>query len=192
VSHHLVPDWLGHLRTDRRGLPVPYVNLWGVEDVTRIRMGFDRHIAGPALFLDDEAETVPDFTKQHMARQRECMIAGLCQVCARPVPWSRRFLIVTGFTVQAIAVPELGEVVSIHEPWLCERCARFASQKCPALIRRTHEDDLQLIPVTSKRDVRMVASIGYVDGPLSEETQRVKPVMWVKVLLAKYSLEART
>ena len=26
-----IPPWLSHLRTDRRGLPVPWVNRWGPE-----------------------------------------------------------------------------------------------------------------------------------------------------------------
>jgi hypothetical protein len=184
-----IPDWLGHLRTDRRGLPVPYVNLWGVEDVRRVRMAYDRHTDSQALFQDDEGQEVPDFTQQNMGRQRECMVDGLCQVCRRHVPWSRRFLVVSDMSVQAIHEPKLGDVVAIHEPWLCQRCAVFATDVCPALIRRTREEQLKLIPITSQMDVSMIVSRGWVEGPLEEETKRVQPAMWCKVLLTRTRLE---
>lgn len=58
-----------------------------------MRIKYDSNVGGLALFIDEEGETEPDFKKQAMQRQRECMTVGLCQVCARPVPWSRRHLV---------------------------------------------------------------------------------------------------
>jgi hypothetical protein len=188
MSSISIPTWMAHLRTDRRGLPVPYVNLWGEEDPARIRMAFDRHTNSQALFPDDADQEVPDFTRQHMGRQRECMVAGLCQVCHRSVPWSRRFLVVSGVSVQLITVPKLGDVAVIHEPWLCQRCAQFAIDKCPALIRRTRQDKLRLIPITSQMDVSMVVSTGWIEGPLEEESKRIQPAMWCKILLTRTRL----
>ncbi len=185
-----VPEWLQHLRTDRRGLPVPYVNRWGlVDDPALLSIEYDMHVRGPGVFYDDRAETEPDFTRQHVARQRECMSAGLCQVCAHPVPWSRRFLVVAGLSVERIHLAGR-EVAVVTEPWLCERCAHFATSTCPALIRRTRDEDLTLIPITSKRDVQMIASRGWVEGPLEEHSREVQPAMWVKLALTGVRLEA--
>lgn len=184
-----IPEWMGHLRTDRRGLPVPYVNLWGPEDMARVRIAYDQHTDSQAVFLDDSDQEVPDFTRQHMGRQRECMVIGLCQVCRGFVPWSRRFLVVSDMSVQPVNVPQLGDVVAIHEPWLCQRCARFAIDVCPALIRRSREDELRLIPITSQMDVRMIVSRGWIEGPLEEESKRVMPAMWCKILLTGTRLE---
>jgi len=184
-----IPSWLTHLRTDRRGLPVPYVNLWGAEDPTRMRIAYDRHTDSEAFFLDDDDQEIPNFTRQNMGRQRECMVDGLCQVCHRQVPWSRRLLVISRMSVEPINVPQLGDVVAIHEPWLCHRCARFAIDVCPALIRRTREDELKLIQVSSQMDVSMVVSRGWIEGPMEEETKRVQPAMWCKILLTRTRLE---
>jgi len=168
---------------------VPYVNLWGEEDLTRVRIAYDRHTDSEALFLDDDDQEIPDFTRQNMGRQRECMVDGLCQVCHRQVPWSRRFVVVSGMSVQPINVPKFGDVVVIHEPWLCQRCAQFAIEVCPALIRRSREDELKLIQVSSQMDVSIVVSRGWIEGPLEEETKRVQPAMWCKILLTRTRLE---
>lgn len=122
----IVPSWLRRRPTDRRGIPVPYINQWGAEDDPgRWRIAHDRHVNGPALFFDDDPDGEPDFTRQNMARQRECMVEGMCQVCARAVPWSRRWLVVADVTTNNISA--LGQDIAvIHEPWLCERCAGFA------------------------------------------------------------------
>lgn len=41
--------WLGHLPTDRRGLPVPWINAWGDQDPSRASIVWDRHIPGWAI-----------------------------------------------------------------------------------------------------------------------------------------------
>jgi hypothetical protein len=183
-----VPDWLNHLRTDRRGIPVPYVNLWGDEDVTRISIRYDQHVRAPGVFLDDTHEIVPDFTRQNIQRQRQCMAAGLCQVCARPVPWSRRTVVLAALSVEWIDFAGR-QVPVVNEPWLCRRCADFAVTHCPALIRRRRDEQLQIIPVRREKDCQLVVSRGYVDGPLEVESRRVQPAMWAKLLLTAVRIE---
>lgn len=175
-------DWLSHLRTDRRGLPVPYVNVWGDEASLPVRLEYDVNVRARAVFTDDAGQSVPDFTRQCMQRQRECMVQGLCQVCARPVPWSSRFLVVSSISVEQIELKG-GRAPVVIEPWLCARCAHIATRRCPALIRRTTADDLHLIPVTSKRQVKLISSVGWVEGALEQETKADPPVMWLKLAL---------
>lgn len=186
-----LPDFLSHLRTDRRGLPVPYVNRWGlVDDLTKIAIERDPNLGMPGVFYDDTDDDVPDFNRQHMARQRECVTQGLCQVCSRFVPWSRRFLVIAAMSVETI---DLGgrRTPVVTEPWLDERCARFALEICPALIRRRRDEKLTLVPVTSKREVQIVISHGWVEGPLEALSRDVMPAMWAKVaLVGKWSLHA--
>jgi hypothetical protein len=179
--------WLAHLRRDRRGLPVPYVNRWGPEDTgDRLTVAYCRYARQPAVFLDDSAEMVPDFTRQHMGRQRECMVEGLCQVCARPVPWSRRNLVVAPNSVEWVEVTGIrGQVPVVFEPWLDDRCAEIATQRCPALIRRRHEEQLEVVPVRSPREVQLVVSTGWVEGHLEEQTRRHHVAMWVKAALLR-------
>lgn len=179
-----VPTFLSHLRRDRRGLPVPHINRWGVEDATRLSIRHDPHVGGPGIFEDDRDQTVPDFTRQSMGRQRECTIAGLCQVCARPVPWSRRVLVLAALSVERVTLH--GQSVPVvTEPWLCPRCATFATEHCPALIRRTRDEQLTVVPVRSARDCQIVLSTGWVEGPCEAESRRLQPAMWAKILLRR-------
>lgn len=175
--------WLSHLRRDRRGLPVPWINAWGLEDPERMRVDYDRAVRHWALFCDDDPDGEPDFTRQNMGRQREAVMGGLCQVCARLVPWSRRRLVVAALSVETVDVPELGRVPVVTEPWLCQRCAEFAVTVCPALIRRSRDEQLQIVEITSRRQVRVVLSHGYVDGPLEARSRELGAYMWAKILL---------
>lgn len=186
-----IPARLSHLRTDRRGIPVPWINRWGDEDINRYEIRYDQAVRQPALFLPDDEAGGPDFFHQNHERQRLAMVEGLCQVCGRPVPWSRRFLVVSGISVETVHVPGRGEVVLISEPWLDELCATFALEKCPGLIRRRKADNLHLMPVIRQRDVELVVSNGWVDGPLEEESKRVMPAMWVKAHLLSTAITVR-
>lgn len=178
-----IPAFLNHLRTDAKGRPVPYINRYGPEDARRLRIDDDPNIGGiPALFDDDQHELVPDFTAQNMQRQRECMAKGLCQVCGRPMPWSRRFLVVSSISVDRITIGDR-PAVALTEPWLDEPCAKFAMKVCPGLIRRTTADDLQLVEVTSKRQCVLTTSHGWVEGPLEQRSKLLMPAMWAKVVL---------
>lgn len=184
-----IPPFLAHLRTDRRGLPVPYINLWGPEDLTRTAVRYDPHVGMDAVFLDDEGQTEPDFTRQHMGRQRECMTAGRCQVCARPVPWSRRYLVIADMSSEVIDLGGRPAWV-LTEPWLDERCAHFALQHCPALIRRRRDEHLTLLPVTSKNGLALTVSTGWIEGPLEAQTRAHPVAMWAKVAVSEQVLNA--
>lgn len=178
-----IPVFLAHLRTDDKGRPVPYINRWGPEDIRRLRIDDDPNInKQPAFFDDDGYELAPDFLAQNMQRQRECMTVGLCQVCGRPVPWSRRFLVISSMSVDQIDVQGQA-AVAVTEPWLDERCATFATKVCPGLIRRTKADDLQLVEVTSKRQCVLTVSHGWIEGPLEQRSKLIQPAMWAKVIL---------
>lgn len=188
-AHPAASPWLAHLATDRRGLPVPWVNLWGSEDSVALTVRHDGYVRGPAVFQDDGerdgAHALPDFTRQNMGRQREAMAAGRCQVCARAVPWSRRFLVLADLSVQWVDVPGLagGAVATVTEPWLDDRCAQIAMRYCPALVRRTREEHLTLVPITSARQVTFVISTGWIEGELEEATRAAPPAMWIKLAL---------
>ena len=187
-----VPPWLTHLRRDRRGIPVPTINTWGHEsDVTRWRIAHDSHVGRPGVYFDDDPDAPPDFTHQNPGRQREAVLDGRCQVCWRDVPWSRRRLVIADLSVSWIDLPAAPgrQVPVVTEPWLCERCATFAVRVCPALIRRTRDEHLTVVEVTSRRDVEIVISHGWIEGPLEEESRRVQPAMWVKILLLRHRIE---
>lgn len=173
---------LDHLLKDRRGLPVPYINAWGDESPERMRIDFDRRVGMRAAFYDDHGD-VPDFTRQAVQRQRECMVDGLCQVCARPVPWSRRFLVVAAMSVDMVQVDGVGLVAAVSEPWLDERCALIATRWCPDLIRRRRGERLQLIRVRSAGQVQLTTGTGWIEGPLEEETKRDPVAMYVRAIL---------
>lgn len=179
-----IDAWLGHRPKDRRGLPIPYINRWGPEEVY---VSYDPRVGRRAAFQRDAGDEV-DFTRQNFQRQRECVIDGLCQVCARQVPWSRRFLPVASLAVDWVPVPGRSEpIAAVYEPWLDERCAEIATRWCPALIRRAREDQLLIHPVRSKRDVQLLLSVGSVDG--FPDTVESPVAMWAKV--AVLSLDIR-
>lgn len=166
---------------------MPYVNRWGPEDTDRMHLAHCRHARRRAVFVDDTAETVPDFTRQNMGRQRECMDEGLCQVCARPVPWSRRNLVIAPLSVEWVTV-EGRQVPVVFEPWLDDRCAEIATRWCPALIRRRRDEELTVVPVRSRREVQLVVSTGWVEGHLEAETRANHAAMWIKVALLAHRI----
>lgn len=178
-----VPDWLAHLRSDSRGRPVPYINRWGPEQVERLSIAYDPNIREMGVFFDDSREHTPDFTAQHMGRQRECMTRGLCQVCGRPVPAGRHLLVLSAMSTRVVDVDGMGAVTVVSEPWLDERCARFALGVCPALLRRRTGEDLSVLLVRDIARIRLVISRGWIDGPLEAESKRVQPALWVKVMV---------
>lgn len=179
-----VPDWLSHLRVDRRGLPVPYVNRWGLdENDALLSLEHDPNVGRLAVFYDDSQETEPNFRAQNMQRQRECTMKGLCQVCRRPVPFSRRTLIVSSISVETVHVEGRGDCAVVTEPWLCSRCALFAVDRCPALIRRRHDEDLTIFSIRRPSDYQITVSLGWVEGPLEAQSRETPPAMWAKIIL---------
>lgn len=182
-----IPPWLNHLRRDRRGLPVPHINLWGdADDSSRFRIEDDEYVNQKAVFFRDDYAGDPDFTKQSFQRQRECMLGGLCQVCSRPVPWRRRLLVLGDLSTETVTI-DGAEHVAVTEPWLDTRCAEFALTHCPALIRRRRDEGLTLVEVESSDQVTFAASTGYIDGPLKAMSMVLQPAMFAKALLNSYA-----
>jgi hypothetical protein len=178
------PAHLAHLATDRVGRPVPYINCIGPnDDVTRWRIRYDRVIGQIAAWYDDEPDGEPNFLRQNIQRQRECMYRALCQVCARHVPWPDRRLVVSTVSTQTINWTH-GPAMVFTEPWLCPDCAAFATEVCPALIRRRTAADFRLIDAGPPSGIQLVVSSGWIEGPFEAAT-RAKPVaMWVKAMLS--------
>lgn len=206
AARTLAAQWLAHLRRDARGLPVPWVNRWGTETAAATRIDRDPVVGRLAVFHDDHGD-VPDFLRQNMGRQREAMMVGLCQVCGRRVPWSRRNLIVSSASCQKINAEDphapIGtrQAIAISEPWLDDRCAAIATQLCPALIRRADADDLHLVPVRSHAEATPVLSLGRLDlealAGTPAQKLRLLPyagrsvAMWVKIMLPNQRILVR-
>lgn len=176
-----VPDWLAHLRRDRFGRPVPVVNRWGKdENLANLAVQHDRHIGRDAIFYFDANETEPDFTAQNPQRQRRSMVLGECQICGRPIPWRRRHLVLSSVSTRTITSPGPRQGwLGVTEPWLDRRCAEFAIEKCPALIRRGRDEDLDLISVSSRRDVDVLFTVNAIRN--RPETWQDPPVMWAEL-----------
>lgn len=177
------PEFLSHLRTDARGRPVPVVNRWGLEEKQEhVAIRYSWLVGGAAVFYDDQDETEPDFKSQNIGRQREITLQGLCQVCARQVPWSRRFLVISSVSVGRVTSPgERQGAITVTEPWLDQRCAEFAMKYCPALIRRADADDLTLVSITSKKDCEILVGTGTIDG--FPETKEHPVAQWASILI---------
>jgi hypothetical protein len=146
---------------------VPYINLWGEQTLANTYVEHDPNVHRAAVYVQD-ADDGPNFFKQSPQRQRECMVRGLCQVCARPVPWSRRNLVISGVSVEFVTVEGQQRVV-VFEPWLDDRCAQIAVKWCPALIRRSSADDLTVVPIRSQREAQLVVSDGWIEGDLERD-----------------------
>lgn len=180
--------WLAHLRRDRRGLPVPFINMWGEQTIANTRVAHDPLVGMRATFVDDDAEGLePNFLKQNPQRQQECMILGGCQVCGKPVPWSRRNLVISSLAIDFVREDGVNKAL-IYEPWLCDRCCDIAVNWCPALIRRRRDEQLIVHRVTSKRECVFRVATGCIDGPLRAETQADPVAMMVKIQLLNLDL----
>lgn len=205
TARALAGSWLGHLRRDRRGLPIPWVNRWGGETIAATRVAYDAHVGRIAVFHDDHGD-IPDYTRQNMGRQRQAVMGGLCQVCGRPCPWSRRNLVVSSVSVNQVSIDNAGgrRAVAVHEPWLDDRCAQIATGLCPALIRRAHDDDMHIVAVRSRREVDVIVSVGYLDpvgldddgrDPYGAERlaahHRTPVAMWAKIVLLNQPVTMR-
>ncbi len=206
AARDLAGTWLQHLRRDARGLPVPWINRWGAETAAASHIRYDPLVGGLGQFFADHGD-VPDFFAQNIGRQRQAMVEGRCQVCARPVPWSRRNLVISGVTCEDITIDDLGgePATSVIEPWLDDRCAANATLLCPALIRRRHDEDLTLLPVRRPKDVLLVKSVGALDlaglrasGQPEAEVERLAaeqgdgPIyLWVKAVLPNVEIVDR-
>lgn len=96
---------------------------------------------------------------------------------------------VSSVSVQTVEV-EGRMVPVVTEPWLCPDCAGFATQVCPALIRRGRDEDLTVVEVTSPADCRIVLSRGWIEGRYEAATKANPVAMWAKILLLNVHLRA--
>lgn len=184
----MIPAHLKHLRT-WKGLPVPYVNHWGVGEPTADwSIRYDRILGEIAAFRADHFDGPPDFTRQCVQRQRECALLGLCQVCRRKLDWSDRRLVVSSVSTETV---HLGHrrVPVLAEPWLCEDCAAFAVSVCPSLIRRSRHEDLHVISDLQPTNCRQVLSSGWIEGPYEAATKENPVAMWVKIQLLDVDIQ---
>jgi hypothetical protein len=183
-----LPDHLAHLPL-WRGLPVPYINRWGtVEPESGWTIRYDRNVREIAVYLADQPGGPPDFTRQCVQRQRECVLLGLCQVCKRALDWPDRRLVVSSVSVRTVEV-EGHQVPVVTEPWLCPDCAEFATATCPALIRRGRDEDLHMVEVAKPEDCRLVLSRGWIEGRYEASTRANPVAMWAKILLLNVFVE---
>lgn len=148
-----LPDSLA-ARPRHRGLPVPHLapffdeHLHG-DDHLRFAVGPDGALGG-IRYVDEMPDdrdargvlwirmtpsagaTVAEMGKVHPHRQRECMLAPACQVCATPlpadaVPWV--------LPLPEIANVPAGAMVRTATPPTCLACAGRSRQLCPLLRR---------------------------------------------------------
>lgn len=177
-----VPEHLAHL-PQCRGLPVPYINRWGTEEQeSDWGIRYDRNAGEVAAYMADQSDGPADFRHQSIQRQRECVLLGLCQVCKRSVDWPDRRLVVSSMSVETVEVGRRWVPV-VTEPWLCPDCAEFATRVCPALIRRSRDEDMHLVEVTAPADCRIVLSHGWIEGRYEAATRAHPVTMWAKVWL---------
>jgi hypothetical protein len=176
-----IPEHLAHLRVDRRGRPVPYIQLWtGEGTAAEWVIRDDPMVEGPAVFTRGQpGRGTPDFFHQAPQRQRRCMIERRCQICEDRVPADDALLLIGSVSGRRVDVEDFGQVVCFTEPWLCPACAFFALTHCPGLIRRRRAEELMLIrPVAS---VVLIRDYMWIEGRLERYSKARKPVMWVKV-----------
>jgi hypothetical protein len=183
----------GHLRnlTVWRGLPVPYINRWGVgEPEADWSIRYDRNVREIAVYAADQPDGPADFTRQCIQRQRESVLGGLCQVCKRVLDWSDRRLVVSSVSVQTVQVAGR-QVPVVTEPWLCPDCCEFATAVCPALIRRDRDEDLHVVEMTAPAGCRVVLSHGWIEGRYEAATKANPVAMWAKILLLNVAVDQR-
>lgn len=181
-----LPEHMQHLRIDLdTGRPVPWIQAWKpTDDLNRNSIGYCEAARGMGgFFLDDPAaDLAADFTMVAPQRQRQSMVFGLCQVCARPLDWGIRALPVSKTSVEEIDL-HAQKVIVVHEPWLCPDCAYFAGKWCPHLIGRRSELDLIFVPVAGPDDCQLVMSNGWIEGPYEAATKEDHVALYAKVYL---------
>ncbi len=199
MTERVIPDWMAHLYRDRRtGLPVPAINIWSDETdgkgELRPVVRHDPLVDGLAFFTEGRpGRGVPNFTRQHPARQRRSMIEGRCQVCDTSIRGDGWLPVGPGIDVIDTVEKAPGRWLALTEPWLCDRCADYAGSHCPGLIRRRRGDRLEMLRASPGGPrLRLTVSRAWVEGRLEAYTRRVQPVLWAKLLVVEDDLAGRT
>jgi len=111
--------------------PVPYTVLWSAEDT--MTLGPCRFSNGMIAACNAVApgEGKPLFGKPHMQRQREAVVAGLCDTCGKPL--ARRTKV--SLSHASVRNGGAGLCVMQVEPLLHKECAVISLRYCPSLKR---------------------------------------------------------
>jgi hypothetical protein len=177
-----------------RDITVPYVAVWTSEQ-PNFRVAPDPMVKGrPALFRGSGKRGVgsPVLGKMDPARQRICVIRGLCQVCAKPLEGNGWFALF----MEQVSLVDGREAVAVREPAACAECMALSVAVCPGLKRGS-----PLIVQARKRTLLMTLTVPPIGGfgPLTEDGPELKGatlektvVGYMKVVLgdlsASYSL----
>lgn len=166
-----IPGHLRHLPRDpRTGWPVPHVNAWTSEtDETAVTLGAWHGY--PAFCAPESPGTgAADFTRQHMNRQRDIAGAGECQVCRT----LRAPLLIVAPGISGAVAEVSGTVMALFsEPFICHRCATFALEHCPGLIRRRRDEQLQVIEPAEHYLIPSIGTHDHLPG--------ARGVLWCKI-----------
>jgi hypothetical protein len=125
-------------------VPVPYSVLWSDEDTNTIEA--DPMVRGQFAMCNPSSrgQGKPMFGKPHMQRQREVVINGLCDLCAKPLK-GRTKVSLSHAKVRAGAE---GLCVMQVEPLLHKECAAISMLHCPSLKRDIRDGGLNVRLVT--------------------------------------------
>ncbi len=131
------------------GVPVPYSASWSAEEATL-------HVsecawANQALAVCQEHHRgvgKPVFGKPHMTRQREVVVSGLCDMCARPLRSATKVSL--SHARLNLRAAEGATVLQV-EPLLHRHCAAISLNYCPSLRRDIKHGTLQIRRVQRSR-----------------------------------------
>jgi hypothetical protein len=139
-----IPNSMRLLPVSKRGYPVPYVAEWSGED-NLILPPPVHHVFGMVVDTDGkQGDGYPLLGQMQPARQRECMVQNLCQVCHRDLRNKTRFM-AGGFT----------DPMWFTEPPTCLQCMVFAVQVCPGLVAGVQNHNAPLLVRVVKKGSEM-------------------------------------
>ncbi len=125
-------------------VPVPYAAAWSAEE-GRFTIGTCEHTGRVCLLqTESRGEGKPVFGKPHNNRQREVVMRGLCDICAKSLKTCTK---VSLSHVRPVETPQ-GVMVSQVEPLLHRRCAALSLRHCPSLRRDVRNGTLFVRQVT--------------------------------------------
>ena len=194
-----MPPRVAALARTPRGYPVPYVAAWTSEARHTVRplARWNR----PALFaLGRPGEGDAVLGEMDMARQRECVALGRCQVC-------RTWLSRAGARWLAELYEPTDDGPLIREPWACPSCLAYALRVCPGLVgiahRRPAGAPLRVLRVTAWTVLATLTSLEGLraDGQLAPDVPvapgataigyfKLRPERWAPLALPDFLAEA--
>lgn len=187
----VVPTFLEHLARDRRGIPVPWINLWRMPDTPeQWTVEFDLDLRCMAATAIEPGLTdggaVPDFKAQAPQRQRRAVLVGICQICGFPIGPQIPWLPIHPGSLQRVDVAGRGKVMVTTEPAVHHLCGLFAVDRCPALLRAHHDSAWTLHPMRDLTRYERIISRGWIEG---HEQHGTDVAMWVKLALLDETAE---